>query len=395
LEVVLMAEITKQNAAEYVVSAVGGSAPDILIGGRDETTKNLAAPNLNMSWRFGDASERLFLNFNRPGGIVAEGEVLDGSKLSLPTGDVFHFDALGRLKWDLQFNAHPGIYEWAWAIQRSEGISFHKQPAPTDAELAVGSERPPEVVGSYAVYCDQRNQYQTGKLLHIYRPIFIDANGVEEYGTLDITDNEMTVTVNQDWLDNATYPVTLDPTIGYDTMGTANIAGSVSCRGYVESDRYIASEGDAIKELHMGLRTYGSGSISVGVFDLAAGLARVAQVTLTASDALFKWRSATGLSIPLTAGHTYVLGFSTSADLRPIYDSYTLGSMRGTYGAAYTDIAAENMRFSLYGVVESGTTASKVKAFVGGSWVGGTLNIRQSGAWVPGILRRFSGGSWT
>ncbi|HDZ54085.1 MAG TPA: hypothetical protein ENH66_00005, partial [Candidatus Nealsonbacteria bacterium] len=99
--------------------------------------------------------------------------------------------------------------------------------------------RPENVVGSYAVYHDTKqpiyasqeeaDKYKTGIAFHIYRPMVIDNLGAQIWADLDIDEmsEELTITVDQGWLNAATYPVIVDPTFGYTTIGgsSANING--------------------------------------------------------------------------------------------------------------------------------------------------------------------------
>lgn len=92
------------------------------------------------------------------------------------------------------------------------------------------SYRPENVVGSYAVYHESKagdyskiggKNYRAGKAFHIYRPKIIDANGKWIWGELNIDEQSgtLTITIDQNWLDNAVYPVKVDPTFGYETVG--------------------------------------------------------------------------------------------------------------------------------------------------------------------------------
>jgi hypothetical protein len=94
--------------------------------------------------------------------------------------------------------------------------------------------RPEDIVGSYAVYHEEKNgdysrlggkNYRTGKAFHIYRPKVYDASGNWIYADLNINDTQsiLSVTVNKDWLDRAIYPVRIDPNFGYDRDGRSNI----------------------------------------------------------------------------------------------------------------------------------------------------------------------------
>lgn len=114
---------------------------------------------------------------------------------------------------------------------QSKDVDFLYQPALTQAEIDEGVERPPEIVGSYALYAHtpKKNimggkEYKTGKIGHLYRPKLIDANGNESWA--DYNDdlqqtNTLSITIDQTWLDNAVYPVLLDPSFGYTPIGAS------------------------------------------------------------------------------------------------------------------------------------------------------------------------------
>jgi len=79
--------------------------------------------------------------------------------------------------------------------------------------------RPENVAGSYAVYHDMKmsfhksqeraEKYKVGKAFHIYRPKIIDSEGkwVWEGLNIDIEKGEIIITIPQDFLDNAVYPI--------------------------------------------------------------------------------------------------------------------------------------------------------------------------------------------
>lgn len=104
------------------------------------------------------------------------------------------------------------------------GLQFDYQPEEDDGY------RPDHVKKSYAVYhpTKRHDQYQTGKITHIYRPLISDSGGDKTWADLDITNDVMSITVPQDFLDAATYPVTVDPTFGYTTAGGTSAATSNS-----------------------------------------------------------------------------------------------------------------------------------------------------------------------
>lgn len=148
--------------------------------------------------------------------------------------------------------SEDGGFEFEWVLNKKpksnilrttiqhKGLDFKYQPALTEKQIADGLVRPENVIGSYAVYhkTNKHNavggkKYRTGKAFHIYRPEAIDANGLRSWCTLTITEGELTVTVPQNFLDTAAYPVVVDPTFGYTSAGASTsiitniIAGSI------------------------------------------------------------------------------------------------------------------------------------------------------------------------
>ena len=83
--------------------------------------------------------------------------------------------------------------------------------------------RPENVVGSYAVYhpSKRNNEYKAGKAFHIYRPKAVDSAGNTTWCDLNITNSILTVTISQEFLNSAVYPVTIDPLFGYTTAGAS------------------------------------------------------------------------------------------------------------------------------------------------------------------------------
>ena len=147
-----------------------------------------------------------------------------------------------------------GGFEFEWVLNKKpesnvlrttiqhKGLDFFYQPEITDEEALASmfdgdkrtleeikrEMRPENVVGSYAVYhsTKQNNivggmEYQIGKAFHIYRPHAVDADGVKVWCELDITESELTVTVPEDFLNKASYPVVVDPTFGYTSEGAS------------------------------------------------------------------------------------------------------------------------------------------------------------------------------
>src|SRR5690606_132791 len=96
---------------------------------------------------------------------------------------------------------------------------------------------PENVKGSYAVYhvskknhIKGKKNYGSGKAFHIFRPKVHDAEGNETWADLLIENGELIITVPQEFLDKAIYPIIIDPTFGEDSQG-ASYYGSFGAGG--------------------------------------------------------------------------------------------------------------------------------------------------------------------
>lgn len=111
----------------------------------------------------------------------------------------------------------------------TKGLVFGKQGELTEEEIAAGTIRPENVINSYAVYMEEESpvnivggqEYKAGKVCHIYRPHITDSAGNETWGDIEINEELgiLTVIVPPIFLENAVYPVIVDPTIGYTGIG--------------------------------------------------------------------------------------------------------------------------------------------------------------------------------
>ena len=111
-----------------------------------------------------------------------------------------------------------------------------------DENGTIHTHRPIDVVGSYAVYHESKSgdyskmggkNYMAGKAFHIYRPKIIDSKGNWVWGNLSIDEKKgiLTIEIDQNFLDKAVYPVKIDPTFGYDTVGGSSATVHDNIRG--------------------------------------------------------------------------------------------------------------------------------------------------------------------
>jgi len=125
----------------------------------------------------------------------------------------------------------PATNKVQFSIQ-SKGLNFYYQPELTQKEIDDGAFRPENVVGSYAVYMENPGtnwvggkEYKAGKFGHIFRPHLYDSNGLEAWGDLHIENGLYEVTIPQEFLDKAVFPIKSNDTFGYTTNGSSNYGG--------------------------------------------------------------------------------------------------------------------------------------------------------------------------
>ncbi|MCL2763578.1 MAG: hypothetical protein FWD36_10355 [Treponema sp.] len=123
------------------------------------------------------------------------------------------FTILGdtSFEYDCILNREPESNVIALQIEGAECYDFFRQP---------DFVKDPFLKGSYAVYKKETLIGEgTGKLCHIHRPLIIDARGRKVWGDLAVVGNELRITIPEQWLAEAKYPVVVDPTIGTTTVG--------------------------------------------------------------------------------------------------------------------------------------------------------------------------------
>lgn len=161
--------------------------------------------------------------------------------------DEIHSWKEGSTEWDITWptpNDVPTEGYVDFALTLGNGIAGHHQPAltPWETEIVVGPNniesprfvRPDNVINSYAFYGKKSSNvigadgqpivsYETGKLLHWYRSKLIDANGSERWVQQELLAlNVMRIYLDSNWLNEAVFPVTLDPTLGYSSVGASH-----------------------------------------------------------------------------------------------------------------------------------------------------------------------------
>ena len=151
----------------------------------------------------------------------------------------------GFFEIEIVLNEKPAKNTFDFAIEGAGSLDFFYQPELTPEEIDEGASRPENVIGSYAVYHKTKanhrvgsTNYATGKAFHIFRPKAIDALGAEQWAELSYVNGVLSVTVPQKFLDEAVYPVRVDPTFGHTTIGGSKI----SAAGTIRKGRFSISE---------------------------------------------------------------------------------------------------------------------------------------------------------
>lgn len=228
----------------------------------------------------------------------------------------------GNLEWEIILNSAPNVHSFSFPISTS-GLKFYYQDTLMDHESL--SYRPDSVIGSYAVYhSTKRNglknsngtmdNYGTGKAFHIYRPKAWDSDGDTVWCELLIDEKQshLTITIPQDFLDRAKYPVIVDPTFGTTGVGATTYllngnnvrhcrytmgatGGTVdSIAIYIDEDGGGVNVGGAIYDESSGCNNLidsSTAQIAVGAYD-EGWLMFTSAATATLSGATDYWISA-------------------------------------------------------------------------------------------------------
>lgn len=235
---------------------------------------------------------------------------------SEPVTNVFSFVVTGAATMDW-------LYQAPLDQEDNSGDTRVFSCTPNDCFRKDGStvaHRPDNVVGSYAVYSKVNKDhvaggvnFANGKLFHLYRPQAKDAKGTTVWGSLNYANGQLDMMFPQDYLDNAVYPVTIDPTYGYTSLGATEDDTADCFVGYL-GGAYPGVTGGKLSGGHWyGRQGTGTSSsiVSLGLYpSLTAGAALIDGMSATLSLTTAK----TQFSIPgtgasaLTNGTNYGLG---------------------------------------------------------------------------------------
>ncbi|MFA5768359.1 MAG: hypothetical protein WC871_02325 [Bacteroidales bacterium] len=263
------------------------------------------------------------------------GAVIDRDKLAVNMYERDDMDE-GGFEFEIVLREKPAANTFQFSVNTKE-LDWFYQPALSQEEIDEGFERPENVVGSYAVYHKYKGgmndingmEYKVGKAFHLYRPFATDSKGDRIWGELSLAEQAgiLTLTLDEKWLENAVYPVIIDPTFGYTSVG-ASSSSNIGQNRINGSYATISVNGDVTS-----LTTYSRGatvSMGGGIYtDTGSNYpnSKVAEdtgnttVTTTAG-----WRTV-NISASLTGGTKYwLLNFhSSTVQYYPYLDSAGTG----------------------------------------------------------------------
>jgi hypothetical protein len=252
------------------------------------------------------------------GKIKWQGDKVEAHFYDIPQNEE-HPD--GAYEFEVILKERPATNVVTMTIQ-TKGLDFFYQPELTEEEKAQGVNRPENVIGSYAVYykdcpanIEGGKEYKCGKAFHIYRPYCVDAEGNREWADMnvDVENGLLTITIPQKYLDEAVYPVVVDPTFGYDTAGASSrtmTADTMRCSMFTFATAGIFTRIDVSTALVSGSTTnaqlaiYGRGPTT---YNVACPKNRTTE-TFSVPDTTKAWQGAAlSSNISLTAADYWLV----------------------------------------------------------------------------------------
>ena len=244
----------------------------------------------------------------------------------------------GGFEIEVVLQEKPKSNTFAFAVSGAENLDFFYQPAldkekQSEPDITKCSEtvcvnkagqivlsRPENVVGSYAVYHKGNKDktisvqdYATGKVGHIYRPKVIDANGNEVWATMNYDGGVLSVEVPPDFLAKATYPVRVDPTFGYGTVGGSGLSGTSA--NVIRGGSAQATEAgvvDSISFYVSGMTANVKAVVTDSALNLLANGVSNALAISSTTGAWYTMTYATATKPTVTGAGTYYLGIIIS-----------------------------------------------------------------------------------
>ena len=243
---VQISAVTKVSGKELYKVTLGAENDEVIIGDEKNfaTFKNQITFKKWFNEKQGDFENHL--------SVIPPADLIPNATVTSSNGQVlirnnkigFYYNkdptSDDNLKFGLILYKKPDTNTWSFQLEGWEEYDFFYQDIWKNIEVFTKNgedwvrnldeqdhpTRSIKVQGSYAIYHKTkkwaavgRTNYKTGKFGHYYRPKFIDANNNIVWANLNIINGIVTITVSQNFLDNAVYPVKANDEFGYHTAG--------------------------------------------------------------------------------------------------------------------------------------------------------------------------------
>lgn len=196
---------------------------------------------------------------------------------------------------------------------KAKGLVFYYQPELTPEER-LKSVRPPDVVGSYAVYHESKmhDHYKTGKAFHIHRPYATDAEGNQVWCELDLDlgNEKLNIIIPPEFLDQAVYPIVIDPYFGYTTLGATAADSSNAIKGIQATS--LSSTSGLVYRIVVGKSSSATGQ-KAAIYDNSSNKVVGSKETTDTSTIKTWWQFTPVSAVSLSANTNYYLVYWTSA----------------------------------------------------------------------------------
>ncbi|PKK83430.1 MAG: hypothetical protein CVT49_08400 [candidate division Zixibacteria bacterium HGW-Zixibacteria-1] len=308
----------------------------------------------------------------------------------------------GSLEWEMRFDTVPKSNVLKFEIDSKNLTFYYQDSAFFDDYFSVTG--PDWAQGSYAVYHSNRRHnrryingcdtlyesYATGKAFHIKRPLIYDSRGDSArcWMNIDTLAGLMTIDIPESFLENAAYPIVVDPTFGKTSVGAwgltivnyrHNVLWNVGqaetgegeiTGGYV----YCDVNGDIEGVLQIKVHSYTKGT------DLGSSTYHASSATVDITDTSAHWEECP-MAGHLNPGITYIASFqgynSTNNKLRVHADATGWGDVK------YFDLTGWNVPDSLSGYFSKNDGFSTYIEYT----------VESGGSQMPARRRKILGGS--
>lgn len=223
-----------------------------------------------------------------------------------------------KLEYDVILKERPRKNELEFEIKYSKDLEFNWQGDYKEDGLGINDFRPENVIHSYAVYKGNR------KFFHIYRPLITDSMGNSIWGEMKIEEDILTVEIDEEWLEKAIYPVTVDPTVGYTSVGGTSSSWTSSYMVCTNITDEIL--GGSVDTLHHYVDDLGTSSdYDICLYNSAGKLIARADQHITNGMAAQWLSNTTEYAIGMNPGEdVWICNYPSSASRYVFYDTGTV-----------------------------------------------------------------------